>query len=1198
LGKHKKTIVFLLGLLIALSLTLPTAQAAENKTITAAYENFSDISRFQLNGNTAQYNSNVLRLTESSGSLSGSAFLKEKISIGNDSSFSTYFTFQISDLGGDFTPYGGDGMVFVIQPNSNDQGSTGGGIGYRDINNSIGVEFDTYNNEEGSGNHIGVNINGDITSLNKTHLTEINLDSIDVKHAWIDYNSSTNVIEVRINTTNTRPNNPQLIHSFEGQTLREIIGNNEAYIGFTASTGGVWENHDILSWYFTNTYDPIDTNTYSYNEAPTQVILTLDPTNYTTECNVTATVKDSSGNTVSGWPVTFSATNGTFDSSSGNTDAEGNVTAAFSYSGEDITTITIKATAEGGAYEEYLLKTANEAPSTPGAFTTPTENQILKGGETLTVGWGASTDPENHAIKYNLWFFNSTWTKIENMIATNSASFTLPADNTENAMFRVYANDTMDNSSARDVTFTIDSTKPVIEISGNPTEWQNTSATIDVNITDFTAVQAVKWTTGVQDTAYFGLSGTTINDPYTFTVTNNGSYTVYAEDAAGNTNVTTFNVTKIDSENPSVSFGTNGSSTYATSHSTTVSASDTVSGLQELGFEWTQSVDENSVSSWTSFNSGDTLTKDSVNGDWYLHIRAVDNASNAIHSVSSVFKLDNEVPAYSWIQKPTNADTGDNITIELNVSDNAGISSANITVDGQEHQMNENSGNYSWNISIPASDSRTLVSSIDFNCTFTDVAGNVNSTGDNHIDVAILPIADFTANVTRGPQPLAVNFTDNSSGLVENWLWDFGDGNTSTDQNPVHTFESGNFTVNLTVTNTNGSSSSLMNIRAAPEPEYTLTPEDAEQISLYGDEMNFSVSSTLLSSFEWFIDGSPLSGVGVTTDASTDDSANSSYCNINTSQYFAQDDYYMGIYNISVSVSNQSIGRTDNSSWQWTVTSSSSASNNDDIAFIINQSANVTTSGNESQVVFNTTDDSRTDNDGIHGSIIAISFNTTNESTGILTKIEFLNRSSINVTDSGFSADSVYQYFDISFNNETLVNNGSDRNIEFRVLNERSGKVLVKSSVRLRHWSNPAWEAYTPEFTRNDGTYSYFTVRNLSGFSPFTITCDYEQVSSGTNTDDGMPWYLKKMLLGIGSEEEISETETAANTGSESEDSVVFDDSDEVKTVEGNVAAESEDTGDSEDDNSTGMPFGIVAVLALAASAAVFLRNKGGRDKL
>jgi len=38
------------------------------------------------------------------------------------------------------------------------------------------------------------------------------------------------------------------------------------------------------------------------------------------------------------------------------------------------------------------------------------------------------------------------------------------------------------------------------------------------------------------------------------------------------------------------------------------------------------------------------------------------------------------------------------------------------------------------------------------------------------------------------------------------WLWDFGDGSTSTEQNPVHTYESeGAFTVKLTATNSAGS---------------------------------------------------------------------------------------------------------------------------------------------------------------------------------------------------------------------------------------------------------------------------------------------------------------------------------------------------------------------------------------------------------
>ncbi len=61
--------------------------------------------------------------------------------------------------------------------------------------------------------------------------------------------------------------------------------------------------------------------------------------------------------------------------------------------------------------------------------------------------------------------------------------------------------------------------------------------------------------------------------------------------------------------------------------------------------------------------------------------------------------------------------------------------------------------------------------------------------------------ADFFSDVTEGDAPLTVYFTDLSENATT-WDWDFGDGNTSTDQSPSHTYEdAGVYTVTLVASN-------------------------------------------------------------------------------------------------------------------------------------------------------------------------------------------------------------------------------------------------------------------------------------------------------------------------------------------------------------------------------------------------------------
>lgn len=91
---------------------------------------------------------------------------------------------------------------------------------------------------------------------------------------------------------------------------------------------------------------------------------------------------------------------------------------------------------------------------------------------------------------------------------------------------------------------------------------------------------------------------------------------------------------------------------------------------------------------------------------------------------------------------------------------------------------------------------------------------------------AIQPTAVFEANVTRSMAPATVQFNDTSAGCPTAWSWDFGDGKTSDEQNPVHTFEEvGAYTVTLTVTNDAGTGTATETITVVP---FATLPEAVE----------------------------------------------------------------------------------------------------------------------------------------------------------------------------------------------------------------------------------------------------------------------------------------------------------------------------------------------------------------------------------
>jgi len=91
------------------------------------------------------------------------------------------------------------------------------------------------------------------------------------------------------------------------------------------------------------------------------------------------------------------------------------------------------------------------------------------------------------------------------------------------------------------------------------------------------------------------------------------------------------------------------------------------------------------------------------------------------------------------------------------------------------------------------------------------------------------PSAGFAFEPAGPMAGTAVNFTDTSvdaDGTIHSWVWDFGDGNASTDRNPPHAYAAaGNYTVTLTVTDNRGGIDSESRVVTVAEIPTTPPPD-------------------------------------------------------------------------------------------------------------------------------------------------------------------------------------------------------------------------------------------------------------------------------------------------------------------------------------------------------------------------------------
>ncbi|WP_236344319.1 lectin-like domain-containing protein, partial [Paenibacillus plantiphilus] len=349
----------------------PEVNASGTNYISFYYTQFQNDGRLKMNG-SASITGNKLQLTPAAATQGGSAFNNKEVSLKNNSSFSTYFTFSMPNKGGyqgsGGNDRGADGFVFVVQTQSSSAGSSGSGMGFSGITPSVGIEFDTWKNSppedsqtsknDPNNNHIALVTNGDNYHSNASYVKSVDPMVIDFNpdagtpvHAWVDYNGSTGTIQVRLSTTNVRPAAAEL--EVTGLNLRNILGKDEVFVGFTAATGGAYQTHNIESWYFNNEYGPIDVVNNNYGQAPTNYLISseLQPDG-TVKVKLTAVA----GAVQSGIPITVTATNGAIvQPGTVITDANGEAFVTVINPTENPLTTVVRAIGPGGIYADLTI---------------------------------------------------------------------------------------------------------------------------------------------------------------------------------------------------------------------------------------------------------------------------------------------------------------------------------------------------------------------------------------------------------------------------------------------------------------------------------------------------------------------------------------------------------------------------------------------------------------------------------------------------------------------------------------------------------------------------------------------------------------------------------------------------------------------------------------------------------------------------
>ena len=198
----------------------------------------------------------ALRLVPAADNQAGAAWLATAVPLSATTGFVSSFSFRL----GAVDAMRADGLAFVIarDPTSlGDPSRYGGSMGFEGVDDSLAVEFDTFDNgNEGSDNHIALARDGmlanlaaaspyGVTACEDTPEASGCLVNGNVWTAIISYDGAAQQLSVAVQDGDDAA---AMVIGAYAVNLREVVGGDKAWFGFSAGTGDGMMDHDLLGW--------------------------------------------------------------------------------------------------------------------------------------------------------------------------------------------------------------------------------------------------------------------------------------------------------------------------------------------------------------------------------------------------------------------------------------------------------------------------------------------------------------------------------------------------------------------------------------------------------------------------------------------------------------------------------------------------------------------------------------------------------------------------------------------------------------------------------------------------------------------------------------------------------------------------------------------------------------------------------------